>query len=193
MRNTVKTIEFENYFRVPNKGQYDEVRTITVCEPNFDKRAVYHKMSIYVSEASKGLSKWATERLAATAKAASATAIAEPPPSDDAVQPDALFVMRMGLSIETYPVFVDWVCKELTNTRVLAYAGDDAENKIPITDEVWMNLAAANGMDAIDQVVSAFASFFLDRDQAKSVTKNGTEAPSLSPSHPKAPSRSPKR
>ena len=51
MRNTTAVVEFPFSFKYPRAGIYEEANSVTVCEPNYEKRAVHRRMSSTVMEA----------------------------------------------------------------------------------------------------------------------------------------------
>lgn len=183
MRSAIATVSFDFEFKYPAKGAYEFATAITVCEPNWDKRQVYRKMHAYVAEAQKGMLKMFTNS-DLQAQAESSTKTDDSEPGDI----DPLQIMRMGLGVEMYPTFVEWLTRELTNSKALAFVGTDTDARIPVTEEVWMNLEEAGGMEAVDKVVGAFAGFFMGRDQ--STKPSGIETRSGSPATPAARSRS---
>lgn len=184
MRSALSTVTFGFRFQYPAKGQYEEADCITVCEPNWDKRQVYRRMHAYVAEAQKGMLRmFSNSDLQKQAESSTSS-----DSTSDGGDIDPLMIMRMGLGVDQYPTFVEWVTKEITNTKALAFVGSDPENRIPITDEVWMNIEKEGGLEAVDKVVGAFAGFFTARDQ--STMPSGTETRSGSPATPVARSRS---
>lgn len=189
MRANTKTITFEFEFEAPNgRGQYEPSSTITVCEPSFQNRDVFRRMGGYVAEASKGLMKMAGDKSKDEVEAEIAVEKGE------TADPDALVLMRLGLSIDGYETFMRYVERTLTGNKSLAYIGTNPDNRIALTEEAWMNLAAAGGLDQMERVIGEFTGFFFATPQAQagSQTTSGTEKPSGSPVRVTAGSRTTK-
>jgi hypothetical protein len=189
---TTRVIEFPFTFRYPRKGIFEEANSITVCEPGFDKRNTYRKMSSIVMEAQAVAQKKFAQnpdenKITVEAPASEDGAPVEPKLPDDF----DLMVIRMGLNADEYTRFCDWVQKELTNCKQLAFVGTDPDDKNPIVEEVWDSIARAGGMEAVDKVLSGFASFFSLLARPQSPTTTGM-TPSLS-SEAKATASSPTR
>ena len=186
MPTATKTITFDFYFKYPHKGQYGESNCITVCEPGYEQRDVYRKMRGYVAEAQKGLIKMNQGSRPEEAPKS------DPTESKEIVEIDAFLTMSLGLSIDQFTDFCEFVQRSLTNRRGLAFVGADPTDRVPITEEVWMNIADAGGMESLEKGLAGFADFFLG-GPAKSPTKTGTSSSSTSPSSPPASSPTRKR
>lgn len=168
MKATFKTITFDHDFVYSKGGEFVTAREITVCEPNYDRRHVYRTMRAYLAKADLAMMKFYAD-MTAGQKTSDPDDVPLEPKMDDApkkaaVEPDVLDQMRMALGLEGFPTFCDYVQKELTGCKQLAFVGTDMAGEIrdrsPITEEVWMAISKAGGMEAIDKVLSAFASFF---------------------------------
>jgi hypothetical protein len=105
---------------------------------------------------------------------------------------DAFMTMSLGLSIDRFTEFCEFVQRSLTNRRGLAFVGSDPTDRTPITEEVWMNIAAEGGMEALEKGLAGFADFFLG-GSAKSQTKTGAGSSSPSQSSPPVSSHGRKR
>ncbi len=202
MRNTTTTVTFDFTFKYPRHGIYEEANSVTVCEPNYDKRQVYITMKGYMGEVQNGLMKLysdpgiasqvaqARERLAAGVQDVQATG-AE---TDDDEGPSLLEQMQRVMGVEGYARVYDYLQKQLTNCKQLAFVGSDPDDKNPIVEEVWAAIAREGGMPAIDRILGAFANFFL-APSSKSTTSgmSGSTSPSPPLPSPTAGSKSRKR
>ncbi len=173
MRETTKTVTFHDFtFRYSRRGQFEDACSITVCEPNFEKRAVHAKMSAMVFDAlikaqqrvARPQSEEAPQVEPAAAAAASDGSDVEVLAGADQAEPDYLIHMQMGMPSSDYSAFLEYARVQLTGDRRLAFVGDDTsgpvKERIPIDEGVWMSLAEEGGMDAVNRVLSAFVSFF---------------------------------
>lgn len=196
-RDTTTTVRFDFTFRYARAGLIEEGNCITVCEPNYEKRNVYRRMQGYLAEAQSGiLKRYDFKELGDAAEKASADA----PDTEKVIK--SINTMRMGLSMDEYPRFCDWLQKELTDARALAFVGDDLtippKERIPVGEGVWMSIAENGGLGQIEEVLSAFTDFFLSgRESPKAVTPpsetSGSETPSGSPPRLREVSRSKKQ
>ena len=165
---SMRSIEFPFSFQFPNGGIQDLANAITVCEPNYDNRHVYRRMQAVLGDTAKALMVMQAELAAKTG--GKSREVDEAPAPAPAAQPDSepdiVDQVRIVLGTEGFESFVGYVQKELTNNRALAYVGSDlsilVKDRVPVTELVWMNISRECGMQAIDRVLSAFASFFLE-------------------------------
>lgn len=190
MRDTAKTIEFDFSFDYPKDGKYESAKAITVCEPGFDNRDVFRRMGGFIANAQKGLFKTfaGMNREQIADKVDSDGETAEQTEGDL----DPLMMLRMGLSVDEYDAFLKYVEKVLTGNKMLAYVGTDPDNRTPVTEEVWRNIAAQGGLGEMERVLAVFICFFTDTPpvQAGSTKGNGAEKRPSSPARPAAVSRS---
>lgn len=181
MRDTKKVITFDFNFTYTRDGNLIEGNTITVCEPAFDKRDVFRKMQAYVAEAQKGMLRtFSNDQLKAEADKQQADGATAAAPGEL----DALFTMRMGLGIDDYTRFAEFVQTALTGNRALAFIGDQdlpIKDRLPVQTGVWMSIAEAGGMEAVDQVLAGFASFFLGTRPAKNASPTTSGATGFAP------------
>lgn len=179
MRAYTKTVTFDFQFNYSVNGKYEPATAITVCEPGFDHRDVFRRVSGYVASAQKGLLKMFAGQTREQIED-EVEAKAEKPEKDDADSIDSLVTMRMGLTIEEYEAFLKVVERALTGNKMLAYVGSDAENRVPVTEEVWRNISQTGGLGEMERVLEAFVGFFFDtRPGSKGpATANGTAKPS---------------
>lgn len=190
MRQTSKTIEFDFSFTYPKAGSYEEATCITVCEPNFDNRAVFRKMSGYVALAQKGLVK----TFSGLSRSQIEEQVEEKKASGEApAEAEALATLSMGLEIDAYEEMLRFVEKALTSNEHLAYVGNDPQSRVPVSEEVWRNISDAGGLEQMERVIGAFASFFMGTPSAKTSPKtSGTDRSSTSVAAPAASSRTTK-
>lgn len=196
---TMKTITFDFFFAYSQGGQFHEANQITVVEPSYNRRDVYRRMKGYLGEAYKQLSKFTAE-LRAQPKAATDAANddeahvakkAEDPEKADPNGQDVLEMMRLWLGVEGYVEFCDYVNAKLTGDRLLCFIGTDTtdeKDRIAVQPQHWEEIAKKGGMDAIDNVMALFISFFDARASAPSVTKTTAKTSGSTPSLPAAPS-----
>lgn len=162
---TMKTVTFDLPFRYPRSGIYDEGNSITVCEPNFAQRAVFRQMQTYVAKVQAAaraqflsLPSQIVEELQQVRAARDAAA----PVAEETKDVGLEWFADLG---DDFPKFTEFVQKALTNAKDLAYVGSDlgeaVKDRVPVTDEVWLNIANAGGMAAVDKVLGAFSSFFV--------------------------------
>lgn len=175
-RDIYKTVTFDNAFRYSKNGQFEETNCITVCEPGYEHRQIFHTMRAYMGEAEKGLMKIISDLRSSQPAAPVAVPVEEAPPADAAEAEakkakeqeieDATYLeqMRMVLGIEGFPKFCDYVQKVLTNHKGLAYCGgehgQEIKERVPVTDGVWEQIANAGGVEEMDRVIAAFLNFF---------------------------------
>jgi hypothetical protein len=189
MRQTSKTIEFDFSFTYSKGGQYEEAKSVTVCEPNFDNRAVFRKMSGYIALAQKGLVK----TFSGLSRSQIEEQVEEKAPVEAPAEAEALATLSMGLEIDAYEEMLRFVEKALTSNKHLAYVGNDPQSRVPVTEEVWRNIAEAGGLEQMERVIGAFASFFMGTPSAKTSPKtSGTDRSSTSVAAPAASSRTTK-
>jgi hypothetical protein len=205
MRDTEITLTFTNEITYPVSGGLGVTKAVTVCEPGFQDRDIYRRMSGFVTEAQKQMAlaadsarvdKAAHEMDAAAEEAAEAAA-AKPAADIDKTEDDAerlmaigAFTMGMGMDADRQAQVKTYVERVLSGNTRLAYIADSTVpgGRIPVTEAVWMSLAGSNGVAAIDTLVLAFLSFFLKLRPTASATWSGT-MPSL-PSPTPAPASS---
>ncbi len=184
-----KIVTFPFYFRYPANGEYREANAITLCEPNYDNRSVYRQMCAYVAEAQKGILRaFSDDDIKAKAEE-NATSEAEKKNADF----DAFQTMSLGLGLEIFPGFCEWLQKAITNKPSLAYVGDDPANKVAVTEEVWRNVAEQGGMERVEHTLSQFAGFFFKSTASSDQTKTGSVVLSGPPAQATARSRSQKQ
>lgn len=196
MRDDKKTITLDFFFRYPAAGQYAEANTITVVEPGFEHRQVFYKMQAYVA-AVRDKTQWS---LLKNLKPEQIEAIqgrtGEVAPGAAAEAPIALGLDWFAdLGIDEYANFQVWLQKALTGNRSLAYVGSERDlevkDRVPVTEEVWMNIVAIGGLGALNKVLAGFTSFFTDIPAAQaSPTKPGTGSSASSAVVPLASSQS---
>lgn len=177
MRASTKIVNFDFSFDYPANGKYESATAITVCEPGFDGRDVFRRVSAYVASAQKGLLKMfagQTREQIEDEVEAKTEAPKKDDDKDDGI--DSLVTMRMGLTIEEYEQFLKFVERALTGNKLLAYVGTDADNRVQVTEEVWRNIAQAGGLSEMERVHEAFVSFFFDTRPASKgqATTSGT-------------------
>lgn len=171
----MKTIDLGFTFQFSKGGQIADATEITVCEPGYDKRAVYRRMQGYVAQAQKGLLRMRSEQRSTAAPAPTEPPLEGKSAAEPEAEPDALFIMRMGLSVDEYEAFASYVQRELTNNKSLAFVGSNPDDRSPVGEDVWMSLDRHGNMDAIDKILSEFAGFFLSgRSTRPSPTESGT-------------------
>lgn len=168
MNSKIVTLPFA--FRYSKDGEFREATEITVCEPGYDSRDVYRQMIAFVAEAQKGLLKMFSDQQLED-KAASEGAAAS---DDEKKDFDAFQTMSLGLSVERFPVFCDYVQRALTSKKALAYVGSNPEDRVACTEEVWRNIAEAGGMGELERVLSEFAGFFFGPKASSKATTTGT-------------------
>jgi hypothetical protein len=195
MRNTTAVVTFDFTFTYPRKGIFEQANSITVCEPSYEKRAVHRRMASTVMEAVH-----AYQRLAA-ADAAAAQMPSAPRPSEPSEQADGeqkdvasritadvlMIILRAGMKTDDFVRFCDWVQKELTDCKQLAYVGTDPDDKNPVFDLVWESIVKEGGVEAIDRVIGEFSRFFLGLNPSR--TSSGISSSSSSEAKPPASSR----
>lgn len=176
MREDRKTIRFDFEFEYPAHGRNERASAITVCEPPYAQRDVLRRMQAYVAEMQRGIMKTFTpEQLdeAARRREQGGSNQGEEPEAETAAI-ENLASMRMGLGVEEYVKFADYVQRALTNAKGLAFVGEDPDSRVPITDLVWVNLSNAGGMEAVDRVLSEFVGFFTATRPAPKVSTTPT-------------------
>lgn len=189
MRASTKTISFDFHFDYPSNGQYASANTITVCEPGFDHRDVFRRMGRWAAESDVGLFKQFAHL---KRDEAAIEREVEKKKDESGVEDDnGLSTLRIGLSGEEFEKCVKYIETVLTNNKRLAYVGTDADNRIPVTEEVWRNICDQAGLLEMERVLGAFASFFTGTPSARkeSPTQTGTASPSGSGAPPKGGSR----
>jgi hypothetical protein len=198
MRENKKTVTFDFAFKYSRDGIWDQGNSITVCEPGFANRQVFRKMQSYVARsraigAANANRNLTPEQFEAQTRAVlefrAAQAAAKETASTDAtvVAPPAIAVPDITMDwFSDFPPdefmrFSDDVLKALTGNKALAYIGDDHTlmlsnpGRLAVGEGVWASIADEGGMDAIDKVLMAFASFFIYTQPAtnSSVTTSG--------------------
>lgn len=205
MRDTEITLTFAHEFHYPVNGGLGVTKTLTVCEPGFTDRDIYRRMSGFVGEAQKEMliarersqvDKAARERDAADEAAreeqALADAKAKAATDSDKIEGDAEqmmaigeVIMQLGMDADRQAEFKRYVERVLTGNPRLAFIADDMVpgGRIALSEGLWMSLAQANGVAAIDMLVLAFLGFFLKARTTASATWSGTtpSLPSASP------------
>ena len=200
---TMHTIEFPFSFQFPNGGIQDLSSAVTVCEPSYDNRHVYRRMQAGLGDWAKAYMLMQAELRAKTGD--KSTEVDEAPvqaseaQADTESDTDIINQMRIVLGTSGFEELANYIQKELTNNRSLAYVGSDlttlVRDRVPVTDLVWMNIANAGGMQAIDRVLSAFINFFLPgqpSEKSERVTRGSTSPSEPASSAPEA-SRSKRR
>lgn len=167
MKHSVKVVTFDFVFKYPRSGHFAEESAICVAEPNYAKQAVFHRMRTFATQAEKGVIAWLATQPPRETPAASSDS------KDDNKESEisALDSLRFGLPPETYLDLVDYVQKALSSSPQLAWVGADADQpmaeRVALNPSIWESLGTEGGMDAVEQVVSEFASFFLGRATKK--------------------------
>lgn len=199
MHESMKVISFDFDFQYPRGGNQDVANAITVCEPTWGQRQVYTTIRSYLGETSRLLTLAFSDvprRTPAEAETDEATqeAAAEAPSATDI---DHLERMRFAMSVDAFGKAYDYITKQLTNNKSLAYVGSDTTVSVrerePITDLVWMNIAKAGGMEAVDKILAGFLSFFESNSRAKPTegdATSGSNSPSTLPASQGAASKS---
>jgi hypothetical protein len=188
IRETKKIVDLGVIFTYPSGGQQVEAMSIVVCEPGFEQRTTFRRMQGFVAMAQTGLlKKFATDRK--SIEDADESSLSPPETSTPAAapqkasEPDAISIMQMGLTNDEYCQFCEFVQRELTGKKTLAYIGDvldqPLKERVHVTEEAWINIVNAGSMEVLDKVISAFTSFFFSTPPAKAeATTSGTDSPS---------------
>jgi hypothetical protein len=187
-----KVVELGVTFRFPTgKGEYGEASTVTVRAPGLANFRVHNKMQAYVMDGAFAMMKKAVEARGGVAAAAAAEAAAEAEREangetlEEAPEPlgvDTMNQMSIGLGVERFPEFCEFIRKSLTNSK-FATIGD---SKIMITDETWEAIEEVAGMDGVMEVMGQFVGFFAGSQ--KSRKPSGSEQETISSWPTKAPS-----
>lgn len=188
-----KTITLEFPVNYSSKGAFLESDKITLRAPGFAKFDVHSTMTAYVGEAMKGFITIREQMTAAQAAAEAGDEDENEKPDDE--DRDVMQLMAMGLGIEKYPAFALYLKKILTNAPKLATIGEQND---PISDEVWMEIENAGGVDGANRIFSEFTGFFFDslgkkldkKSGRSSATSSATPPKAISPTKPRANSRS---
>lgn len=166
MRGTT-TIEFDFEFTYQETAGKDrklaKTNTVTLCAPSLQDFALHTFMvrslkagGIGFATAIQGLIKDQGDGVE---------------DDDDAAADEnpmrAIDLLAVGLG-DDFDTFCARVKKELTNKKRLAYVGDEH----PLKDQTWDAIAEAGGLDAVMQIISAFADFFMAAP-SKSQKKTG--------------------
>ena len=188
-RETTKTITFSDFeFHYMRSGIDETANSITVCEPGFDKRAVHAKMSAIIADAQvKAQLRFASSQTQSDAQPEPQPTTSESDGEEAVAEADFLMVCRMSMDPDAYVRFLEYVQQQLSGNRQLAFIGDDismpSKDRTPIGEEAWSSLAREGGMESVNRVLGAFASFF-SLVPAKSATTSGS--PPSSSSEPSA-------
>lgn len=169
-----KTVTFDFAFTYSDKGHFVEAREITIRAPGISKFDTHARMKAWVGKAVLAFSSIARPTAASDD---------EPPAQDGDDDQDVMQLMSMGLGVDDYTAFCAFVKKALTGST-LATVG---ESKIPVSDEIWIDLEDKGGMEAVFKVMSEFTGFFFAALQ-KSPKPNGAAPAPSSASPSKAPS-----
>jgi hypothetical protein len=186
MRSTTAVVEFPFTFKYPRAGIYEEANSVTVCEPSYEKRAVHRRMSSTVMEA---LTAW-QRKVAEYGQRPNQEAASSEASDGDASSITGevvMVILRNGMTTDNFVRFCDFVQKELTDSKSLAYVGSDPEDRQPIVEEVWAAIAREGGVEAIDMIIGEFARFF--SGFGPSPRPSGTAKSSSSDPKPAASSR----
>lgn len=182
----IKTIDFDFDITYSKGGQFVATRQITVREPGLGKWEVHSQMTAFVGKAALAFSKLAADM-------AQPAGDGEAPATDVDVdeEKDLMSLMSMGLGVDEYPKFANYVKKVLTGAPRLAYVGEDQAQAI--TDEVWESLAENGGMESVTRVMSEFTDFFFMGRAKRQAKRNGADTPPISASPTRAPSPTARR
>lgn len=191
-----KIITLDEPFQISEGGSFTEATTITLRAPGLGKRNVHFAMSSYVMEAIGNLQRNRPDLMRQSQETDSVLNVDDdepagmghngPPGEDDAKEAQAFWqMMQMGLGVEKFPAFADYVMRTLTGAPKFATVG---ENEVPLNDAAWESIDETNGMAAIEQICGTFVGFFMGAP--KSPKTNGKGMPPSSSSRPKAASRS---
>lgn len=160
MARGAKTITFDFDFTYAAGGKQDQHNEIHVAAPGVENFQVHATMQGYINRALMfampnlaSIGEDVREEMSERAKERAT----EKEGKDDV---STLAIASMGLGPKEYPKFLAYVKKTLTGNSRLAWVGDD---KAPISDVVWSTLAEEGGMEAVEQVLAAFADFFSDK------------------------------
>lgn len=176
-----KTLSFEFTFPYSENGGYAEANTITIRAPGLGKFHVHSTMQAYVMDA---ISTLQAKRAAIESMARDGEDDGKP--ADDEADPAGVWqMMAMGLGVEKFPKFAEYVTKVLTNAPKLASIG---EGKVALSDEVWTALEDNGGIEAIHEVLGTFVGFFLESPKSARRTGNGSSTTSASPTRASTPS-----
>lgn len=188
-----KTIKFDFDINYPTgNGQYAATREVTLRAPGLSKSDVFYTLKGYVSKAVTGFAKIHAGTKKRTADQAAGDD--EENEGYDKEEVDTMYLMGAGLDIDDYQVFSNYLRRVLTNSSKLASLGD---SKAPLSDEAWLEIDAAGGMDAVNKVLAGYVDFFLEPLMSKSKSgKNkstGSDSPARATSHTTSVKISPSR
>lgn len=176
-----KTLTFDFEFTYSKGGQFVKHNRITVKEPGLGKWEVHSQMTAYVSKAALAFSKLAADMQQPARIEDEASEAPNPDEEQDVMQ-----LMAMGLGVEEYPKFANYVKRVLTGAPRLASVGEDGDGAV--TDEVWESLAENGGMEAVSRIMSEFTGFFFEALGKRRAKQNGAATAPISASPTRAPS-----
>lgn len=175
MSAKTKVLTFDFNFRYTRAGILDESSAIVLCEPSYTHQRTFHQMRAWCTMAEKGMISWLANVQNTMDRNSDPDAKVKP---DDSQQPSALDTLRYGLTAEKYIEFVEFVQRELTGKKALAWVGSDdgAElaQRFELNAGVWQSIGENGGMDAIEKVISGFADFFLGPRTPKASSETET-------------------
>lgn len=152
----VKKIEFDFEFTYSKNGDDDIGNTIVVREPSYEDMDVHASMTSHVT---KALFAAMPQIEGISAVAADNDDDKSAAQSEQSADQNTLSLMALGMSASDYGAFLKYVQKKLTNNARFAHI--DGE-EIPITDLLWRDIGQKGGPAAINKILAAFVTFFIE-------------------------------
>jgi hypothetical protein len=183
MRGT-KQVTLPISFQFSNAGKLEEDCMVTLQAPGLDSFSIHNHMVAFAAEAQRNsmadeaamlqkLGPLLDKILEAKAEQQASEEEPQEIPEEQKAE-QVISTYAKGLGSEKFPAFMEYVKKALTNNAKLARVGD---TKVPLNDEVWLNIEKAGGMEAATLIIAGFAGFFLkDLADGASTGKSGKSA-----------------